>query len=151
MEDQGQIIVFDIPNNMMTGSMMRRERDEFNVLLAKHKELEKKRRQSYQVYTSRDKDGEGTRKIQMEAIDWQPERLLIYRFNLQNFVQKRKLDTSQTQIRQPERTIGFTKAGCNDVTGNDYFNQVSEQFSMSLDGEIKTEKKVENDDNTAGK
>ena len=54
----------------MTGSMMRRERDEFNVLLAKHKELEKKRRQSYQVYTSRDKDGEGTRKIQMEAIDW---------------------------------------------------------------------------------
>ena len=62
--------MFDIPNNMMTGSMMRRERDEFNVLLAKHKELEKKRRQSYQVYTSRDKDGEGTRKIQMEAIDW---------------------------------------------------------------------------------
>ena len=39
MEDQGQIIVFDIPNNMMTGSQMRKEREEFNALLAKHKEL----------------------------------------------------------------------------------------------------------------
>ena len=33
LEDQGQIIVFDIPNNMMTGSMMRKERDEFNRLM----------------------------------------------------------------------------------------------------------------------
>ena len=44
MEDLGQIIVFDIPNNMMTGSMMRREREEFNELLKKHKENELKRR-----------------------------------------------------------------------------------------------------------
>ena len=142
MEDLGQIIVFDIPNNMMTGSMMRREREEFNELLKKHKEIELKRRQSYLVYTSKDKVGEnGSRTIKMEAFDWQPERLLIYRYNLQNFVQKRKLNTSdQHQQQQPERTIGFTKAGCSDVTGNDYFNQVSEQFSMSLEGDRQVKK-----------
>jgi len=43
LEDQGQIIVFDIPNNMMTGSMMRKERDEFNKVLAKFKELQTRR------------------------------------------------------------------------------------------------------------
>ena len=39
LEDQGQIIVFDIPNNMMTGSMMRKERDEFNKVMSQFKDL----------------------------------------------------------------------------------------------------------------
>ena len=43
LEDQGQIIVFDIPNNMMTGSQMRKEREEFNQVLNEHRALEKKR------------------------------------------------------------------------------------------------------------
>lgn len=84
MEDLGQIIVFDIPNNMMTGSQMRKEREQFNEILKKHKELQQKRKQAYQVYTSKDK--QGSSKIKMEAFDWQPERLLIQRFGLQNMI-----------------------------------------------------------------
>ena len=86
LEDQGQIIVFDIPNNMMTGSMMRKERDEFNKVMSQFKDLQKKRQTSYQVYTSKDKQNDGTAasglSIKMEAFDWQPDRLLILRFNL---------------------------------------------------------------------
>ena len=73
LEDLGQIIVFDIPNNMMTGSQMRKERDEFNQLLKRHKEKEKTSKKSYQVYTSKDKVTElGIRSavIKMEAFDW---------------------------------------------------------------------------------
>ena len=29
LEEQGQLIVFDIPNNMMTGSQLRKEKEEF--------------------------------------------------------------------------------------------------------------------------
>ena len=55
LEKQGQIIVFDIPNNMMTGSQMRKEREEFNEVITQYKDQEKKRQAGYQVYTSKDK------------------------------------------------------------------------------------------------
>lgn len=99
LENQGQLIVFDVPNNMMTGSQMRREREEFNKILDDFKEIQKRRLASYQVYTSKDKKQEEAKKkgscleIKMEASDWQPDRLLILRFNLQNFVAKRKINT----------------------------------------------------------
>lgn len=47
LEDQGQLIVFDVPNNMMTGSQMRKERDEFNQILTDFKDLQKKKFASY--------------------------------------------------------------------------------------------------------
>ena len=75
--------MFDIPNNMMTGSQMRRERDEFNQILTDFKDIQKKKQLSYQVYTSKDKKGNGpSLAVKMEAFDWQPDKLLILRFGL---------------------------------------------------------------------
>lgn len=74
-EETGQIIVFDIPNNMMTGSMMRKERDEFNAIIVKHRELQVKRKSQYLAYTSKDKvqnanDNSKTKNVKMDAFDW---------------------------------------------------------------------------------
>ena len=33
LEDQGQLIVFDVPNNMMTGSQLLKEKEEFKKLI----------------------------------------------------------------------------------------------------------------------
>ena len=33
LEEQGQLIVFDVPNNMMTGSQLRKEKDEFTGIV----------------------------------------------------------------------------------------------------------------------
>jgi hypothetical protein len=56
---------------MMTGSQMRRERDEFNQILADFKDIQKKKQMSYQVYTSKDKKGSGpSLNVTMEAFDW---------------------------------------------------------------------------------
>lgn len=68
--------MFDIPNNMMTGSMMRKERDEFNAIVAKHRELQAKRKSQYLAYTSKDKaenaatNNSKTKNVKMDAFDW---------------------------------------------------------------------------------
>lgn len=78
---------------MMTGSQMRREREEFKELLTKHSALEAKRQIAYHAYTSKDKQmsatgdsitGKGANciEVQMTAFDWKPDRLLLLRFGL---------------------------------------------------------------------
>ena len=88
----------------------------------------------------------------MEAFDWAPDRLLILRFGLQNVVQKKKQvpdQKPQEQQQQVKRHIGFTKAGeAVDITGDDYFNKISEMFQQSKDGkeEVKSKQSSQADE-----
>jgi hypothetical protein len=90
-EHLGQVIVFEIPNNMMTGTQLRLEREEFDsiVKLYSQRQERHKNHSNYRVYTSEDKlnQGEGKRdleRVKMEVKDWHPERLLLLRFGLQD-------------------------------------------------------------------
>lgn len=56
--------------------MMRKERDEFNAIVAKHRELQAKRKSQYLAYTSKDKaenaatNNSKTKNVKMDAFDW---------------------------------------------------------------------------------
>ena len=131
------MIVFEVPNNMMTGSQMRKERQEFDsILLTYNQRLDRQKKlasggvrsRNYQVYTSSDKinltsepskESKKSRftitkkdenssaidepyqdskecvqlekpqvtkmtRAKMETEDWQPDRLLLLRFGLQD-------------------------------------------------------------------
>jgi hypothetical protein len=59
LEDQGQLIVFDVPNNMMTGSQLLKEKEEFAKLIKHYQgwaqKNESKGSSSYKVFTRESK------------------------------------------------------------------------------------------------
>ena len=86
-------MTFDIPNQMMTGSQLRKEKEEFiEVINAYNAVLEKQADSSKgEVYTSASKPENLQKKgyVEMTSSDWFPDRLLLIRFGLQDIAKRR--------------------------------------------------------------
>jgi hypothetical protein len=97
LEEKGQYIVFDVPNNMMTGSQLRKEKEEFKKLIEMYRDWQQKNTQSKDqsnTVFSRDNklpsvNNSADRQPKIKAFDWVPERLLLLRFGLPDPHQKR--------------------------------------------------------------
>jgi len=55
LEKQGQMVTFPVPNNMMTGSQLKQEAYEFDRYMKLNEQEKEKKRDKYQVYTSKSK------------------------------------------------------------------------------------------------
>ena len=134
LEDQGQLIVFDVPNNMMTGSMLLKEKEEFKKVIDHYQgwaaKNEPATKSNYKVFTRESKltapiESEQV-SIRMTAHTWMPERLLLLRFGLQD---PHAHGRNQPEQENASKSKGvFKAAGAKD--GDSYFMQVQEDYEV---------------------
>ena len=124
LEKECQLVSFDVPNNMMTGSMLRVENAEFDKLYKLNKmTLEssgatvKGDRYSKSVYTSEMKNQSADdvqRKIDLlqkgrrEERDWQPAQLLLARCGLRDPHENKKVKPPM-YFKGSESKKGYTE------------------------------------------
>ena len=108
------MMTFDIPNQMMTGSQLRKEKEEFiEVIKAYNAVLEKQADSSKQeVYTSQSKPENLQKKgyVEMTSSDWFPDRLLLIRFGLQD-IAKRRPKQEENKSLPTTKLINFVSSG----------------------------------------
>ena len=142
---------------MMTGSQMKKEKDEFTQIINAYKETltAKEKPSKYETYTSASKQPQNPNSAKLEAFDWKPDRLLLIRFGLQD-ISKRLDKIESKQSENVPNSVKFVKggvigsSGSHNVqkNGDSYFNQISEQFKLQ-DG--KEEVKMDDSDDEQSK
>ncbi|TNV81789.1 hypothetical protein FGO68_gene12465 [Halteria grandinella] len=159
LEKEGQLVYFDVPNNMMTGSQMRVENQEFEKLHKLHKLAGEQgyttQGDTYQkgVFTSEMKNsGDIQKKIdalekslnRREERDWQPAHLLLLRCALRDPHEQRKVKPPM-YFKSKEQKKGYTEFDSRETLnqmpmsvmanafedGNTYFKDIQEQYASN--------------------